>query len=180
MDKILSSIETINKAASKIPKFGGVPDLEPPMPKRKPIDRRSRSEVREDFEKELESLDKSALVDIKERLIKLQKFSNNDVEELWLCKEELQNVLVKFVRYIDEFEDLNSDESRKVALKEKELKLDGRNDWNEKSRMFFFRVLASALFVTTLFTIGYIEKEYDWATLPLSKYVKPIPQAILK
>jgi len=62
-------------------------------------------------------------------------------------------------------------EIRKIALKEKELKLEAKHDWAEKFRLYFFRVLASLLFIITLFTIGYIEKEYEWATLPLSKYV---------
>lgn len=182
MASILSQIDAINKAVPKLPE---IPKLDTPSmdfktPKIPHIDRRSRAEVREDFEKELARLDKKALINLKEQVIKLEKYNDEDNDELWRCKEDLENSLVKLIRHMDKFEELNSEESRAVALKEKELRLEGRHDWHEKSRLFFFRVLASMLFIFTLFTIGYIEKEYDWATLPLSKYVKPVPQAPVK
>lgn len=129
-------------------------------------DKRSRSEVREDFEKKLKSLDKDAIEDLKAKLVEA-----HDPEEVMALKEDIEDSLIKFIRYYDHFEDLNSDESRKVALKEKELKLDARYDWREKARLFFFRVLGSVLVVITLFVIGYIEHEYDWARLPMSKYL---------
>ena len=127
-------------------------------------DNRSRAERREDFEKRLKSLDKKAIEDLKERVIE-----TSDSEELMNLKEDIEDSLVKFIRFYDRFEDLNSEESRKVALKEKELKLDARYDWREKSRLFLFRILGSALVVVTLFAIGYIEHEYEWARLPMSK-----------
>lgn len=177
MNSILSQMDAINKAVPKIPEIpkSNFSGMDSKLQEIKPIDRRSRAEVREDFEGELAKLDKNALVSLKEKVVKLDKYNNEDTDELWRCKEDLENSLVKLIRYIDKFEELNSEESRTVALKEKELKLEGKHDWYDKFRLFFFRVLTSMLFVSTLFAIGYIEKEYDWATLPLSKYVKPAP-----
>jgi hypothetical protein len=138
-------------------------------------DKRSRAERREDFEKELASLDKEALIELRDKIQDIYEHSESHELKLWEYKEDLENSVIKLIRYIDKFESLNSEESRKIELKKKELKLDAKHDWSDKFRLFFFRVLASALFIGTLFAIGYIEKEYDWATLPLSKYVKPVP-----
>ncbi len=131
-------------------------------------DKRSRAEVREDFERELEELDLSALEDLKQKAL-----DASEPEEFFDLKDDLENSLVKFLRFYSAFEDLNSEESRKVSLKEKELKLDARHDWSNKFRLFFFRVLASVLLVVTLFGIGYIENRYDWAKLPMTKYFSP-------
>jgi hypothetical protein len=92
-------------------------------------DKRSRAEFREDFEKELSALDKDALVSLKEKVISI-----HDAEELYPLKEDLENSLVKLLRFYDEFENLNSEESRKVALKEKEL------EENRGSSRFFKEV----------------------------------------
>ena len=137
-------------------------------------DKRSRKEIREDFEKELVALDKKTLIELKETIIDIR---DNELGEskLWAHKDDIENSIEKLIRYIDKFEDLNSEESRKVALKETELKLEAKHDWAEKSRLFFFRVLATALFIASLFIIGYIEHNYDWARLPLSKYIKTAP-----
>jgi len=134
----------------------------------KPIipDNRSRAERREDFEKKLKSLDKKIIEDLKDRVIEIR-----EPEDLMALKEDIEDSLIKFIRFYDRFEDLNSEESRKVALKEKELKLDAHYDWREKARLFLFRILGSALVVVTLFAIGYIEHEYEWARLPMSKYL---------
>ncbi len=134
----------------------------------KPIipDNRSRAERREDFEKKLKSLDKKTIEDLKDRVIEIR-----EPEDLMALKEDIEDSLIKFIRFYDRFEDLNSEESRKVALKEKELKLDAHYDWREKARLFLFRILGSALVVVTLFAIGYIEHEYEWARLPMSKYL---------
>ncbi|KPZ53783.1 hypothetical protein [Pseudoalteromonas sp. P1-25] len=137
-------------------------------------DNRSRVERREDFEKDLSSLDKKALIKLKEQIIDLGKYDSGQ-SELWKHKDDIENSLIKLIRYIDKFEDLNSDESRKVALKEQELKLEAKHDWAEKFRLFFFRVLATGLFISSLFIMGYIEHNYDWARLPLSKYIKTVP-----
>jgi hypothetical protein len=129
-------------------------------------DKRSRAEVREDFERKLKSLDKGVIEGLKDKII-----DTHEPEEIMALKEDIEDSLIKFIRYYDQFEDLNSDESRKVALKEKELKLEARYDWREKARLFFFRVLGSALVIVTLFVIGYVEHEYEWAHLPMSKYL---------
>lgn len=129
-------------------------------------DNRSRAEVREDFEKKLKSIDMSVIEGLKDKIIDIR-----EPEEMMALKEDIEDSLIKFIRYYERFEDLNSDESRKVALKEKELKLESRYDWREKARLFFFRVLGSALVIVTLFVIGYVEHEYEWAHLPMSKYL---------
>lgn len=126
--------------------------------------------MREDFNNELAAIDKKALIKLKDDI---SAFSGNQESELWGRKEEIENFLIKFIRYIAEFEHFKLEESRKIELKKQELRLDAKHDWADKFRLFFFRVLASTLFVITLFAMGYIEKKYDWATLPLSKYVKP-------
>jgi hypothetical protein len=138
----------------------------PAMPALQRPDTRSRAERREDFEKELASLDRVTIENLRDKLLE----SSKD-DDLKYIKEDLENALIKFIRFYDKFEDLNSDESRKVALKEKELILEAKHDWKEKFRLFFFRVLGSALLIITLFFIGYIEHEYDWARLPMSKYL---------
>ncbi len=129
-------------------------------------DKRTRAEVREDFEKKLKALDKDAIEELKNKILDI-----HEADDFIYLKKDIEDSLVKFIRYYDHFEDLNSDESRKVGLKEKELKLDARYDWREKARLFFFRILASALLVVTLFVIGYVEHEYEWAKLPMSKYL---------
>lgn len=146
-----------------LPKFT-MPDITLP-------DKRSRTEIREDFEKELELLDREALSELKNKVFEAQ-----NTDELWRYKEEIENALIKQIRYINKFEDFNSEGHRKVELKEEELKLDAKHDWRTKWRILFFRVLASVLFVITLFTIGYVENRYDWAKLPMVKYIKPAPE----
>jgi hypothetical protein len=148
-----------------------VPNFNPQqyMPVR---DDRSRAEVREDLERELEALDFDALERLKEKAI-----DTMDPELFIELKNDLENSLVKFLRFYRKFEDLNSEESRKIALKEKELKLEARHDWASKFRLFFFRILASVLLIFTLFGIGYVEHSYDWARLPMTKYFSPaMPQ----
>ena len=129
-------------------------------------DNRSRAERREDFEEKLKSLDKKTIESLKDKVIE-----THEPEDLMALKEDIEDSLIKLISFYDRFEDLNSEESRKVALKEKELKLDAHYDWREKARLFLFRILGSALVVVTLFAIGYIEHEYEWARLPMSKYL---------
>jgi hypothetical protein len=129
-------------------------------------DKRTRSEVREDYDKKLKALDKKAIEALKNKVS--EAYSSEDI---MLLKDDIEDSLAKFIRYYDAFENLNLDESRKVVLKEKELKLEASYDWRAKARLFFFRILGSALVVITLFGIGYIESEYEWAKLPMSKYL---------
>lgn len=138
-----------------------------------PIDKRSRADRKEDLEKELAALDKNSLIVLHDEIHDLSDDPRLNESSIGDHKKDIETALRKLIKHIDEFEDLNSAESRKVALKEKELKLESLHDWKEKGRLFFFRVLASALFICTIFAVGYIEKEYDWATLPLSKYITP-------
>ena len=147
-----------------------IPTMKAPDPLTPMLDKRSRSERREDFERKLKELDKPTLIQL---LDDIKDVSN--YEDLWDYKSDLQNTVSKLIRYMNEFDDLNSDESRKIALKEQELKLESKHDWAGKFRLFFFRILATVLFVISLFTIGYIEHNYDWAKLPLSKYIKTTP-----
>ena len=156
----------------------GIQNTETKFPSPIIPDKRSRTEVREDFEKELSLLDKSALIELKEAIISIHEHGESPETDLFSHKNDIENALTILIRHIDNFNDINSDESRKVSLKEAELKLEAKHDWSEKTRLFFFRVLASLLFILTLFTIGYIEHEYDWARLPMSKYIKtPLPMA---
>ena len=71
-------------------------------------DNRSRTERREDFEKDLSALDKKALIELKEQIIDLSEHGSGS-SDLWAHKEDIENSLIKLIRYIDKFEDLNSD-----------------------------------------------------------------------
>lgn len=150
------------------------------MPSIPTVDKRSRAERREDFEKELAALDKDALIELRDKIQDINDYSEGFESEFWSHKEDLENSVIKLIRYMNKFDDLNSDESRKIALKEQELKLEAKHDWADKFRLFFFRILATALFVSSLFIIGYLEHNYEWAKLPLSKYVKTTPASPAK
>lgn len=76
------------------------------------------------------------------------------------------------VSYVQRFEALAADEERNLTLKRKEHNIEAWYDWYEKLRTFLFRAFGAVLLIATLFTIGYIEKTYDWATLPLAPYLK--------
>jgi hypothetical protein len=165
----LSAISEVMKNFSTPPKFDSYKPLIP--------DNRTRSERREDFEKELATLDKPELKALLNQIEALSAYDDDHENALWNQKVNIENAITKFIKYIDKFETLNSEERRKLDLKREELKLEVSHDWKEKFRTFFFRILASALFISTLFAIGYIEHEYEWARLPLSKYVSPIPAA---
>lgn len=145
------------------------------MPSLPTVDKRSRADRKEDFEKELEALDKEALIELRDRIQDISDYTEEYESEFWKHKEDLENSVIKLIRHLNKFDDLNSEESRKISLKEQELKLESRHDWADKFRLFFFRILATTLFVTSLFAIGYIEDTYEWAKLPLSKYVKAVP-----
>ncbi len=158
-----SKISDVMKSLDNINRYD-IPAVKPALPK---MDNRSRAERREDLEKELSEIDKKTLLELKEKIL-----NANDPDKLFIFKNDIENTTIKFLRYIDKYEELNSIESRKVDLKEKELQLEAKHDWAEKTRLFFFRILATILFISSLFIIGYIEHTYDWARLPLSKYIK--------
>ncbi len=172
-------IDKLTKLTSSIPNFAvpKIPSLGPlATPKITPVDRRSRAEIREDFESTLRKIDKEQIESLIDFLNNIENDGNESIEEKILKeKDSLENTLIKFSRCIKKFDVLNSDEERKLHLKEKELRLEASHDWKDKFRLFFFRGLASALLIVTLFTIGYIEHEYEWAHLPMSKYLKVSP-----
>ena len=103
----------------------------------------------------------------------------NDIDEARLNKSEMFTFLNTHVRAaIEKYEQtheqylrLNDESQRRIALKREELRLDSIHHWKELGRQFFFRVLAAALFVVMLFTIGYIDHEFEWARLPLAQYL---------
>jgi hypothetical protein len=138
-------------------------------------DKRSRTERREDFEKELAAIDKDAILELESRILDISSYGDSSKDDFWDTKETVEKTLVKFLRTLDKFEDLNAEESRKIGLKEQELKLESKHDWANKTRLFFFRVLATILFISSLFVIGYVEHTYEWARLPMSKYIKAMP-----
>jgi hypothetical protein len=151
-----------------------IPSLNPIVPPS--VDTRSRADKKEDFEKKLSEINKEQLDELvkmleKDRYIFFQRDVDNRIPDL------IENSLTKFSKYINEFEQYKLEEERKLSLKTSELKLEASHDWREKFRLFFFRALASLLFIITIFTIGYLEKNYEWAQLPLSKYIKSVPTA---
>lgn len=145
----------------------------PKIPTVKPVDRRSRADKREDFENKLSKIDKNQLDLLITFLQEIESENTQDIESRFLNeRESLENALIKFSKYITKFQHLNSEMERKLDLKEKELELEASHDWKNKFRLFFFRGMASALLIITLFAIGYIEHTYDWAHLPMSKYLE--------
>jgi hypothetical protein len=138
-------------------------------------DERSRADKNEDVQKKLDALDEGTLIQLLHTVQAISVFKEGSQAEFWNHKEDLENSLHKLIRDLNKTDDLNSEESRKISLKKQELELDTRHDWKEKFRLFFFRILTTTLFVISLFAIGYIEDSYEWAKLPLSKYVKTAP-----
>ena len=172
----------MNNTFDNLPRLSGLsPGVSKDLSERllTPIDKLSRTEQKEAFEKKLKALDKGAIRDLKNAIADLKPYDDYDEYALQFLeyKGEIENVLVKFLRNIDNFEDLNSEESRKIGLKEQELKLEAKQDWANKWRLFCFRVLATILFISSLFVIGSLEHNYEWARLPMSKYLKTIPPA---
>lgn len=141
------------------------------VPRISPPDKRSRQDVQEDQALELAQINKQSLIDLRECCREIRS------DEEWLKhSNDVDNVLTKFINCISDFEKLNAESHRKIELKRAELKLDEWHDWKEKGRTFLFRVLASALFIASLFAIGYIDHEYEWARLPLAGYINPSPK----
>ena len=132
------------------------------------VDSRSRAERLEDLDKALADIDLDKIRAIVKVFKTTDVFDDSVTDKL---KSDVTNTLEKFARYFNEFQELNSEGSRKIELKQEELKLEVQHDWKAKWRLFFFRVLATVLFISTLFVVGYIEHSYDWARLPMSKYL---------
>lgn len=136
-----------------------------------PPDNRTRAERREDLERSLSGIDREGL---RELVNIVDDVAGSSVKSPAILKERLSDIkhaLMKFEKLHDEFLHLNSQEDRRISYRDKELRLEALHDWKDKFRLFFFRVLASVLFVVMVFAIGYIEHEYDWARLPLAKYM---------
>jgi len=168
-----SELEKIRKSTIDLKKIGQQSinnpfnnlDIKPlPSP-----DHRSRQERKDDFEKKISGIDKEWLAALKNRVKELP----SDDHPYLNIKDDMEDALIKFTRYIDQFEHFNSEEERQLAYRKKELKAEAGHDWKEKSRLLFFRVLSTTLFIASLFAIGYIEHNYDWARLPMAKYLNP-------
>ena len=85
---------------------------------------------------------------------------------------EIQSLFITLTEEVEYSEKLNAEDAQKLKQQREALRLEARYDWYGKFRTFLFSVMGAALFIVTLFTIGYIEKNYDWAVLPLAKYVE--------
>jgi hypothetical protein len=158
-------------------KFDPPNPIEINVPPPRSLDTRTRVEKREDFERELNEIDQKKLEGLVQYLrAKEKKIYNDKIHDD--IPELIENSIIKLSIYIKKFEQYGLEEERKLAIKYKELKLEASHDWREKFRLFIFRILASLLFIITLFSIGYIEHNYEWARLPLSKYVKIIPSTL--
>ncbi len=134
------------------------------------IDNRNRAEIKEDFDAEILKIDQKKiklLIDVWEEIQDNKKITLDEVSGL---KEDTINTLIKYQRTINTFKELNSDLAVRLDYKKNELKFITRADWKSKFRLFFFRILWTLLFVSSLFAVGYIEQEYEWAHLPMSKY----------
>lgn len=81
-------------------------------------DKRSRTERREDFENKIKAIDKKSILKLKNSIVNISNYDEESKDEFWNHKDQVENALIKFLRYYDNFEDLNSEESRKVGLKE--------------------------------------------------------------
>lgn len=142
----------------------------PYIPSLGKIDNRNRAERKEDFEVEMLKIDQkkiTLLIDVWEKLKNNKEITPNEVIGL---KEDTINTLIKYQRTINTFKELNSDLAVQLDYKKNELKFITQADWKNKFRLFFFRVLWTLLFISSLFAVGYIEHEYEWAHLPMSKY----------
>ncbi|SMM98222.1 hypothetical protein SPONL_2060 [uncultured Candidatus Thioglobus sp.] len=134
------------------------------------MDYRSRAEQKEDFETKILEIDQKKirlLVDVWKKIENNKEIKLLEVKDL---EESTINTLIKYQRTISTFEVLNSDLAVQLDYKKNELKFIAMADWKNKFRLFFFRILWTILFVGSLFVVGYIEKEYEWANLPMSKY----------
>ncbi len=133
-------------------------------------DDRNRAEIKEDFETEILKIDQDT---IELLIVTWEEIQDNEevtLDEVSGLKEDTINTLIKYQRTINTFKELNSDLAVRLDYKKNELKFITLADWKSKFRLFFFRILWTLLFVSSLFTVGYIEQEYEWAHLPMSKY----------
>ncbi len=133
------------------------------------VDSRNRAERKEDFESEILKIDLQKITLLLDTLknIENEEISMSEIKDL---QQNITNALIKYKRTINTFEGLNSDLAVQLDYKRNELKFLAKADWKNKFRLFFFRMLWTILFVVSLFAVGYIDKEYEWAELPMSKY----------
>jgi len=161
--------ETIRQFESPLKKFT-TPKLEFPM--QKPVDMRTRQERKDDRQIELSKLN---IDDIRDAL----EYMRNEDSELREPESVTRNHqlvvdnLELFLQHKTTFEDLNSDHSRRIALRKNELDIEADADLKEKWRTFKFRVLGSGLLVATLFVIGTINHHVSWLHLPFESLLKP-------
>lgn len=134
-------------------------------------DKKSGYEKRGDLEVELTEIDFSRIERLRDGVRNLYSLETDDEENRERIKSEIDDVLTKYLNTYEKFEKFNSAESRNLYFKKQELALEASHDWSEKCRLFLFRILGSVLLVVTLFGIGYIESEFDWANLPMTKYL---------
>ena len=97
---------------------------------------------------------------------------NNFEMNLFRFRTHVFDLAEALKNQISESEKLNQADAQKLKQQREAFRLEARYDWYGKFRTFLFSVMGAVLFIVTLFTIGYIEKNYDWAVLPLAKYVE--------
>ena len=132
---------------------------------------RNRTEV--NYEQRLASINEEEIQVLIDNLrIIEQKLDNDDNFEyrFFQVNRDALSILLNHKR---DFEQHTSELEQKLRYKQKEIDIEKRADWAAKFRLFFFRTLGAMLLVVTLFSIGFIEHNYEWARLPLSSYLKP-------
>ncbi|MDW6004448.1 hypothetical protein [Vibrio mangrovi] len=156
-----------------------------------------RTRLINDLNKSLDGLDIEFLKDLRKRTHDAVFDYKRDPDGYNKLQDDLDDALRKFIATFDEFERLNSEHERKLAFKEAELELDNKQlasrlhaiaeenrikakyDWGEKLRHLFIKSMGTALFIALLLLVGWLVKNYEWATLPYSslfKTIVPIPK----
>ncbi len=133
-------------------------------------DDRNRAEIKEDFETEILKVDQERVELLIVAWEEIQDNKEITLDKVSYLKENTIYTLIKYQRTINTFKELNSDLAVRLDYKKNELKFITWADWKSKFRLFFFRILWTLLFISSLFAVGYIEQEYEWAHLPMSKY----------
>jgi hypothetical protein len=162
---IVDALKNNNLVGKNNPIKRTIPIIDMPL-----LDNRSRAELKEDFETEILKIDREKIKLLIDTLKKVKNDKGIQQSKIKDLQENTINTLIKYERTISTFEALNSDLAVQLDYKKNELKFTTKADWRDKFRLFFFRVLWTLLFVVSLFAVGYIEQEYDWAHLPMSKY----------
>lgn len=157
--------------------FNSTSRLEPIPSPIKPLslrmDNRTRAEINEDYEKRLASIKVEDVNRLIGKLSSIEKKLEDDDDSNYKLFQANRDALTILLRYKEDFERHTSEMEQRLRYKQREVNIEKRADWAEKFRLFFFRTLGAALLVITLFTVGYIEHNYEWARLPLSAYLKP-------